>query len=93
LFLLSPKPPLLRSTAKVGQAVSLTAAITPAVVGKLVPTGTVSFYNGTVLLGTAAPGGTLMTSFSKATFTLTAKYRGDANFTGSTSAPFTLTVQ
>jgi len=26
----------------------------------------VSFYNGTVLLGTAAPGGTLMTSFSKA---------------------------
>jgi len=60
LFLLSPTPPLLRSTAKAGQAVSLTAAITPAVVGKLVPTGTVSFYNGTVLLGTAAPGGTLM---------------------------------
>ena len=69
---------------------SLNAAITPAMVGKLVPTGAVSFYNGTVVLGTAA----LVTSFSKAgKFTLTAKYGGDANFIGSTSAPFTLIVQ
>jgi Bacterial Ig-like domain (group 3) len=61
-----------------------------------VPAGTVTFYNGTTSLGTGTLAGgvaTLTTSFSTAgTETITATYGGDANFTGSTSAPLTETV-
>lgn len=82
------------TTATVGQKVSLNATVTPAKVGNLVPKGSASFYNGTVALGTAAPGATFSTSFNKAgVLSLKAKYRGNTNFAASTSAPSTLTIQ
>jgi hypothetical protein len=61
-----------------------------------VPTGTVTFYNGSASIGsgTLANGvATLTTSFgSTGTATITAVYGGDTNFTGSTSAPLTETI-
>jgi hypothetical protein len=78
----------------IGQTVSLSASVTPAQVGALKPTGTVSFYNGTALIGSAAVGTTLSTKFSTpGTLSLSAKYNGDANFVASKSEAITLTVQ
>jgi hypothetical protein len=80
-----------------GQAVTFTATVTPTS-GTATPTGTVQFCDGTTLLGS----GTLNAS-GTATFTtsslalgnhaITAKYSGDPNDLGSTSAPLTQTVQ
>ena len=77
-----------------GQAVTFTATVKPATTGT--PTGTVTFNDGTTLLGT----GTL--SAGKATFTtsalalgshpITASYGGNTNFTASTSATLMQTV-
>jgi hypothetical protein len=62
-----------------------------------VPTGTVTFYNGTASIGTGtlvSGAATLTTSFSTTgTAIIKAVYGGDAYFTGSTSAPFTETIQ
>jgi Big-like domain-containing protein/VCBS repeat protein len=81
-------------TVAIGQTVSLSASVTPPQVGALKPTGTVSFYNGTALIGSAAVGTTLSTKFSTpGTLSLSAKYNGDANFIASKSAASTLTVQ
>jgi hypothetical protein len=61
-----------------------------------VPTGTVTFYNGSASIGTGTLANgvaTLTTSFgSTGTATITATYGGDTNFTGSTSAPLTETI-
>ena len=69
------------------QAVGFTAAITPQFGGQA--TGTVSFMDGTTLLGNAAVSGnaaTLNTSqLVVGNHTITASYSGDSNFTGSTS--------
>jgi hypothetical protein len=75
---------------KKGQAVTFTAAITPAFGGS--PSGTVTFKNGLVTLGTGAVNATT----HKATFTtsalavgthhVTAVYGGDTDFATSTSA-------
>jgi hypothetical protein len=78
----------------VNQAVTLTAAVhypgsAPA------PTGTVSFYDGTLLLGTApltaaGPGvrtATLSATFGTGTHELTATYSGDGSFASSSSTP------
>ncbi|MGC2403324.1 MAG: Ig-like domain repeat protein, partial [Acidobacteriaceae bacterium] len=77
----------------VGMQVTLTAAVS-AVGG--VPTGTVTFYNGTASIGTGIlvnGAATLTTSFaSLGTVTLTAVYGGAANFSPSTSAPLTVTI-
>jgi Pro-kumamolisin, activation domain/Bacterial Ig-like domain (group 3)/Putative Ig domain len=83
------------SAASVGPGVSITLTATVSGSGG-VPTGTVSFYNGTGLLGTGSLTNgvaTLTTSFSAVgTVTLTAVYGGDSNFLGSTSQPLTETI-
>ncbi|MEI9811734.1 MAG: Ig-like domain repeat protein [Acidobacteriota bacterium] len=79
-----------------GQTVILTATLTAPPPGAGTPTGTVSYFDGASLLGTAALSGgaaTLTTSsLTQGTHSLTAVYSGDANFTGSTSPLHTHTV-
>jgi VCBS repeat protein len=53
-------------TAIVGQTVQFCATVNPASVGGLKPTGTVTYYAGTVALGTVAPGAIFNTTFSTA---------------------------
>jgi parallel beta-helix repeat protein len=80
--------------ARVGDLVTFTDTVTPVAPGGGTPTGSVTFYNGTAVLGT----GTLVSpgvwSFSTADLpvtsspgdSITAVYSGDGNFVGSTSA-------
>jgi Pro-kumamolisin, activation domain/Bacterial Ig-like domain (group 3)/Putative Ig domain len=80
-------------TAGTGMSVTFTATVS----GQGgVPTGTVTFLNGSTSIGTGALAGgvaTLTTSFATAgTATVQASYGGDANFTASTSAPLTETI-
>jgi hypothetical protein len=80
-----------------GQAITFTATVTPTSPAGGIPTGTVTFMDGTTVLGT----GTL-NSASQATFTtslltagshsITAVYGGDVDYAGSTSAILTQTV-
>jgi hypothetical protein len=81
-----------------GQDVTLTATVAPVTTNTgLPPSGTVTFLNGTTVLGTATPD-----SSGKATFdttalpvgklSITASYGGDNNFKASKSAPLSLTV-
>ena len=76
----------------VNQATTLTATVHHAGTGAA-PTGTVSFYDGAVLLGTAAvqPDGsaTLVTSFGGGSHSITAAYSGDSNYLGSSSTTAT----
>jgi hypothetical protein len=79
-----------------GQSTTLTATVTSA--NSPAPTGTVTFSQGTAVLGTgslnAAGQATLTVSFpALGTDVVTATYAGDAAHAGSTSAPVTLTVQ
>jgi len=80
-------------TVGTGMSVTFTAAVSSS---GGVPTGTVTFYNGSTSLGTgvlADGGATLTTTFAAAgTATIHASYGGDANFTGSSSAPLTVTI-
>jgi len=70
-----------------GQAVTFTATVTGEYGGT--PTGTVSFYDGTTLLGTGALNSGVATytasSLSMGTHSITGVYGGDTNFVGSTS--------
>ncbi|MGA5822264.1 Ig-like domain-containing protein, partial [Kitasatospora sp. NPDC094028] len=80
-----------------GQAKVLTATVTATAPGAGTPTGTVSFFDGATLLGTAtldATGtGTLTTTdLAVGTHALTAVYSGDTSFNGSTSPVDTQTV-
>ncbi|MFR9791020.1 Ig-like domain repeat protein [Streptomyces sp. MB22_4] len=72
-----------------GQAKTLTATVTAVPPGAGTPTGTVDFFDGATLLGTATlSGGTATlttTALSVGAHSLTAVYSGDADFTGSTS--------
>ena len=80
----------------VGQSVTLTAVVGPVPTGS--PLGTMSFYNGSTLLGagnvdasgtaTISPG-----NLTAGTYTITAVYSGNTAFAGSTSGPVTVTVQ
>jgi hypothetical protein len=80
-----------------GQTATFTATVTPTS-GTGTPTGTVQFYDGTTLLGTAA-----LNANGTATFTtsglglgshaITAQYLGDSIDFGSTSAALTQVVQ
>ncbi len=82
-----------------GQAVTFTATVSGGMLTS--PTGTVSFYDGTTLLGTVAltPGMMGATaSFTSSGLALgshqiTAVYNGDDTYAGSTSTPLTQTVQ
>ncbi len=80
-----------------GQTVVFTAIVTAASPGTGTPTGTVTFKDGTTALGSAVTlsGGTATFSTSKlavGTHSITAVYGGDTNFTTSTSAALTQTV-
>jgi uncharacterized protein (TIGR03437 family) len=74
-----------------GQAVTLTAAVSPATA-----TGSVTFKDGSSTLGSSALSGGAATftisTFSVGTHSLTAVYSGDANDSASTSAVLTQTV-
>jgi large repetitive protein len=79
------------STSSFGQTVTLTAAVTPALA-----TGTVQFFNGATLLGSAAITNS-QAQISTATLpvgtnSFTASYSGDANALASTSTAISLTV-
>jgi len=83
------------STVSSGQSVTLTAQVASVTTGT--PTGSVAFYQGATLLGTAtltAGTATLSTSSitSGASGALSAVYSGDNNFTTSTSATFSIGV-
>jgi hypothetical protein len=74
--------------ASTGQAVTFTATVTAVAPGAGTPTGTVTFQDGNVILGTVAvgPGGTatFTTRFAAAGgHAITAAYSGDDNFVGS----------
>jgi sugar lactone lactonase YvrE len=74
-----------------GQAVTFTATVTAVAPGASTPTGTVTFFDGSVILGTATVGAggqaTLTTRFSTTgSHTIKAVYSGDANFTASAQA-------
>ena len=78
-----------------GQSVTLAATVASATTGT--PDGTVSFYDGTTLLGTSAlsAGAAIYSSAALApglTHTITATYSGDANFAGSSSTASTTTI-
>ena len=79
-----------------GQAVTFTATVAPTLSTSLVPTGTVTFYDGSATLGTATlSGGTA--SFTTSILTtgshsIIAQYGGDSNFSGSNSTPLAQTV-
>jgi hypothetical protein len=78
------------SATQYGDPVTLTATVTSGA------TGTVSFYDGSVLLGTGAVANgvaTLTTStLAAGTHTVTAVYNGDATYASSQSGPATVTV-
>ena len=78
------------SATQYGDPVTLTATVTSGA------TGTVSFYDGSVLLGTGAVANgvaTLTTStLAAGTHTITAVYNGDATYASSQSGPATVTV-
>jgi Bacterial Ig-like domain (group 3) len=76
-----------------GQSVTFTATVTPVSPGAGVPTGTVTFMNGTATLGTGTLSSTGVATFSTSSLTasaspysITAVYGGDTNFTTSTSS-------
>jgi autotransporter-associated beta strand protein len=79
-----------------GAQVTLLATITPGTTGTASPTGKVSFYNGSKLLGTGTVAGEVATFVTNAlpagTSSLTAQYSGDTNYDGSTSPPVSVTV-
>jgi Ca2+-binding RTX toxin-like protein len=80
-----------------GQAVTFTATVSPATAGAGTPTGCVTFLDGTTTLATVSlSGGAAMYTTDAlvlGSHTITAVYSGDGNFTASTSAALTQTVQ
>ena len=80
-----------------GQSVTFTATVTPTALGAALPTGLVTFLDGTNQLGTASLVGSTATlvisTLSGGSHSITASYAGDNNFTASTSgSPLTQTV-
>src|SRR4029077_17880153 len=81
----------------VGQLVTFTVTVTANAPGAGTPTGTVTFKDGTTILGTgtlnASGQATFSTSsLSVASHSITAEYSGDGNFFGSTSSALTQVV-
>jgi len=91
---------LVPQTVTTGSAgpVVVTATVTPTS-GSGTPTGNVSIFNGSIMVGTANLAGDTATfnynpsSLAGGTYSITATYNGDATFTSSTSPVQTLTVQ
>ena len=81
----------------VGQSVTFTATVSVNSPGAGTPTGTVTFFDGTTPLGSAPLNSSGTATFATSalaagTHAITASYGGDGNFTGSTSAALTQTV-
>ena len=80
----------------VGTSVGLTALVLPVAPGGGTPAASVTFMDGTNILGTLAltdGSATLsITTLSKGKHTLTAVYSGGLRYLKSTSAPLTVTV-
>jgi hypothetical protein len=76
----------------VGKAVTFTAQVSPSAA-----TGSVSFYDGSTLLGTGALSGGVASfstsSLARGTHSIKAVYGGDANVNGATSAVLSQTVK
>jgi YVTN family beta-propeller protein len=89
------------SSPSYGQPVTFTATVAPTSPGSGTPTGTVTFRDGSTVLGTgtlhAGSGGDqaslTTTALPGGSYTITASYSGDSDFTASTSSPLHLTVQ
>ena len=82
---------LLPISSVVGQSVTLTATIAVTLPGGGIPTGTVTFRDGVIVLGTGTLSGAVATVSTTALTqgahnNITATYAGDADFGGSTSA-------
>lgn len=79
-----------------GQAITLTATLNPALSGRPAATGTISFFDGTTLLGTAGvSSGTaayMSSMLSSGTHSIEAVYSGDANFNPNHTAASVITV-
>jgi hypothetical protein len=78
-----------------GASVTFTATTTSSTSGT--PTGTVSFFDGTTVLGTGTLNGSAVATFTTSTLavgthSITAKYSGSATFASSTSAALTETI-
>jgi probable HAF family extracellular repeat protein len=77
-------------TSVVGQRVTFTATVTPNQSSAIAPTGQVTFFDGSTVMGTApvTSGAALFTTsaLTLGPHNVTALYRGDANFAASTSA-------
>ena len=85
------------STSVFGQSVTFTATIGVVAPGAGVPTGSVTFKDGSTTLGTGTLNSTGQATFATTTLavgshTITAVYGGDPNFSGSTSAALAQTV-
>ena len=85
--------------AQQGQAVNFTATVSASTNSGLgTPTGTVSFYNGTALLGTSTLNSSGVASytdtagFATGNYTIYANYTGDANYNPNTAPPLTEVV-
>jgi hypothetical protein len=86
---------LMPNPAAIGQAVTFTAQVSSAANG--IPTGTVTFLNGSTQLGTGTLNGSAQTTFSTSSlaagsYSVTATYGGDSKFAESMSAATALTV-
>ncbi|HEV3278818.1 MAG TPA: FG-GAP-like repeat-containing protein [Terriglobia bacterium] len=82
----------------VGQAVTFTSTVTPSISGSVTPTGTLTFYNGTALLGSGTLNSsgqasyTVSAGFAAGVYTIYANYSGDANYNPNSAPPLTQTV-
>jgi hypothetical protein len=102
----STSPPLTQTVNKAAASVTLTSSLNPSPYGVSVTftatvtpsaaTGTVTFDDGTTVLGTATLSGGIaqLTTMALAvgSHSITAVYSGDSNYLGSTSPPLTQTV-
>ncbi len=80
-----------------GQPITFTALVSPSGSGMGTPGGTVSFFDGTTLLGTSTlgqgmPQAAFTTALAVGSHSVTAVYNGSTMFTGSTSNALTETV-
>lgn len=80
-----------------GQSVTFTATVSPASVGSVAPTGTVTFFDGTSQLGSSLLNSSLVAAYTVSSLTvgshsITAVYSGDSTYIGSTSAPLIETI-
>ncbi len=74
---------------KYGDTVSFTATVAPTVSTYLVPTGQVTFYEGSTAVNTATlvngSATYVLSTLAAGTYSITVQYGGDSNFSGSTS--------